>query len=200
MTEKYIVDETQNEWDETYGSDSFRHKNKYPNPEIINFVMKSFGNNHAKNKIKILDIGCGWGNNLKFLQDQGFNYYGIDFSKKAVSHCKETFKNVILGDFSLLPYPDGYFDCVIDRQAIQHNSKSKIITIVNQVYQKLKPGGIFYSMLAASGHYEFFTSKLSKFEVLELLSIFNKVLIDYLEKSYNNEKSISKWHLVTATK
>ncbi len=52
MTERYIVDDTQNEWDETYASDSFRHKNKYPNPEIINFVMKSFGNNHAKNKIK----------------------------------------------------------------------------------------------------------------------------------------------------
>lgn len=37
----------------------------YPNENFISFFYRNFINNDLKN-INILEIGCGWGNNLKF--------------------------------------------------------------------------------------------------------------------------------------
>ena len=49
---------------------------------IILSLQKNF-----KNK-KILDIGCGWGQCLLYLQKKGFDCYGLDPSDKVINYCK----------------------------------------------------------------------------------------------------------------
>ena len=190
-----------NEWERAYSSDSFRQKNKYPYPEVVSFIMRNFGSVKNKAKIRILDLGCGWGNNLVFLKDQGFEYYGIDFSKTAVEHCRNLFKNVALRDISELPYESNFFDCVFDRMSIQHNPKKRIKKIFGEVHRVLKPNGLFFSVLVAKGNYDFFTTYLSKEELKELASQFEgRYEIDYAERSVNNESEYFKAHILTAKK
>ena len=39
-------------------------------------------------KNKILEIGCGNGELMKFFQEEGYSIHGVDASLQAVRHCK----------------------------------------------------------------------------------------------------------------
>ena len=106
-------------WEKLYRKETTRHKNRYPNTEVVSFILKNFGNKNRR-MITILDLGCGWGNNLKFLYAEDFDAYGIDKSETAVSHCKTICDNVVVGDIADIPYPDEFFDAVIDRNSMQN--------------------------------------------------------------------------------
>lgn len=192
----------QEEWEKTYSSNSLHHKNEYPNTEVVSFIMNNFGKIKDKTKIKILDLGCGWGNNLSFLKEKGFDYYGIDFSKTAVEHCKKYFKNVLCENISNLPYEDNFFDCVFDRASIQHNSFEKQKKIISEVKKVLKKNGKFFSILISetTKPLNFETSYLAEEKVRELLSIFRAYTLDYTIKTSENQKEISKWWNTTAIK
>jgi len=192
--------QSQPQWEQAYSSDSFHHKNEYPNIEVVSFIMGTFGNHPNKSQIKILDLGCGWGNNLKFLKDKGFDYYGIDFSNAAITHCQTFFQNVTTGDISQLPYSPHTFDCIIDRMSIQHNSKEKIHQIFQEIHRVLKPGGYLLSFLVAQADYQFPTSYLTKEEIQTLAQPFTNHQIDYSEYSINNQSQIFKTHILTAQK
>ena len=63
------------------------HKNKewgrYPSEEVIRFVARNYYN-QDRDKVKILDFGCGAGANTWFLAREGFDTYAFDGSKTAV--------------------------------------------------------------------------------------------------------------------
>ena len=40
---------------------------------------------HTKENREILEIGCGMGANIQLIQDLGYEFYGIDFSKFAIN-------------------------------------------------------------------------------------------------------------------
>lgn len=70
-----------------------------------------------KKEVKILDVGCGNGNFLRFLYNKGFleeNMYGIDISWEALSIAKNRYPkiNFICQDAQNIPFPDNYFDLV----------------------------------------------------------------------------------------
>ena len=55
---------------------------------------------------KVLDIGCGAGGNLKTLQDQGWEPYGIEISEVAAAHARELTKGQIhTGTVESAPFP-----------------------------------------------------------------------------------------------
>ena len=65
--------------------------NKYPYSSIVSNIFKF---THKRDNKKILDIGCGTGNHLKFLAENNFDTYGIDISPSAVNISKDfLFKN-----------------------------------------------------------------------------------------------------------
>lgn len=77
----------------------------WPNHEdtiIRHQVMLDITNNKNKDKISILDFGCGSGHFLEFINDNNIIYYGLDINKNYIDHCKNKFSklkdNFILGD------------------------------------------------------------------------------------------------------
>ena len=58
----------------------------------------------------ILDIGCGTGENIKFLSRYG-KVIGIDASKQAIEFCrKRKLKNAKIGRAEALPFKENSFD------------------------------------------------------------------------------------------
>lgn len=137
-----------------------RHLNEYPYDILVSIVMKKFPNNTNKlrKQIPVLDLGCGAGNNARFLAEKGFNVYGIDGSKKAISICKDRFKNWGLecefkaGDFLKLPYSDDFFKLIVDRESLCANKYIDIKKILFQIYKKLQKHGVLISFFYNIDH------------------------------------------------
>lgn len=173
------------EWENSYSSNEFTNKNEYPSLEIVAFLMRSYGTLTDRSKVNVLDLGCGWGNNLSFLRDKGFSYSGIDFSESAINHCKKSHQNVYCGDFKNLPFENESFDVVFDRMAVQHNPINSISTIFKEVHRVLKPGGKFYSILVEKADYSYSTTYLNSSQIRELAHEFSEIQIDYTKQTFN---------------
>ncbi len=142
------------------GSYPYEKANRYPYDLLVSIVARKFFKipKGKRIEIKALDLGCGTGNNAKFLAENGFDIYGIDCSKSAVEICQETFLNnnlkgsFVTGDFLNLPYENNFFDLAIDRESLCANKFDDIKKIVQEVYSKLKNGGFFVSFMYSSHH------------------------------------------------
>lgn len=137
-----------------------RYLNSYPYDILISIVVRKFFHipKEERRKIKVLDLGCGAGNNAKFLAENGFDVYGIDGSETAIKVCKKRFKewnlkgNFIQGDFLKLPYRDDFFDLIIDRESLYANSFTNIKKTIEEIRKKLRHNGLFVSFTYSSYH------------------------------------------------
>ncbi len=149
--EDVIVTNRVNNWDERY---FHGWKNRYPFTEVVSFVMQNFGGSQDRGETTILDLGCGSAHHLKFLAQEGFQFYGVDGSSKAIEIAKEMMESegfesssLSVATFDDLPYEDDFFDGMIDRGALVCNPRESISEILVEVRRVLKPGGKFISFI-----------------------------------------------------
>lgn len=71
---------------------------------------------------KILDVGCADGSWVKRSQKTGLEVVGIEHDEKFQIEASRNLQRVILGDVENLelPYPEGYFDCIIYADVLEH--------------------------------------------------------------------------------
>src|SRR3989344_1894822 len=72
--------------------DVYRYYDLFSPHEDMVYVSTLFS---KRNIHKILDLGCGLGNNLFYLNKMGFETYGIDASNTATSHEKDILKGIL---------------------------------------------------------------------------------------------------------
>ena len=115
---------------------------------------------------KVLDIGFGSGRDLAFLQNSGFDIWGIDPSQKFVDHAKERFNN-ISDHFFKASLPDldipkellHSFDNVILIAVWMHLPRKIYEDAIKSLCFLLKPHGkiiLSYSITPRSGETERF--------------------------------------------
>jgi SAM-dependent methyltransferase len=137
---------------------------KYPSVAVIKFIAKNFYSVPNRKEIKILEIGSGTGANLWFCAREGFSVYGIDGSETAVNRMITRFKeeklssNIVgtsVGDYfdKLDDIENNSFDAIIDVESLYCNSFNKSKKIVEKVFDKLKVGGVMFSLTFADGTY-----------------------------------------------
>ena len=177
-----------NDWEDVYTADTFRDKNEYPSEDIISFMMRNYGTSDHKELICVLDMGCGWGNNLRFLKDKGFSGIGVDISKTAIQHCKSSGYTAYVCDFSELTFNDDSFDVILDRQAIQHNTIENMKKTINEVKRVLKKGGSFFSTMITEADYDIDTTYITEKGARKLLSDFKIISFDKQSRTYDNQK------------
>ncbi|MBO6977960.1 MAG: class I SAM-dependent methyltransferase [Prochlorococcus marinus XMU1428] len=136
-------------WDEIYSRKE--QCNKYPFDNVVTILFRLLPLIKGKGKPKVLEIGCGVGNNLLSAAKEGYAVYGIDASKYAIDIAKDYFRENLLegelnvGKFSSIPYQDSYFDLVIERAALSLAPKEIAKKAIQEVNRVLKKDGYFYS-------------------------------------------------------
>jgi uridylate kinase len=82
---------------------------------------------------KVLDVGCGRGNLVKFLRNKGIEAYGVDISQHAIDLAEEEVKPYLRrADILRLPYADNEFDLVVSYNLIEHVEQSNIRRAINE--------------------------------------------------------------------
>ncbi len=87
------------------------------------FVAESLNIGHGS---RVLDMGCGWGPFLKFLQDLGADGVGVTLSSAQMHACRKKGFDVHLMDCrSLKPDALGTFDAIVSLGAFEHFSSKE---------------------------------------------------------------------------
>src|SRR3989344_2232969 len=118
----------------------------YYSPNFLSFLISTFIKNvpampsYVKNG-KILDLGCGTGDTLVLLKKLGWDVYGIDMDRNAISTGrKRGLKNLLLGTYRELDkYQDNYFDAIRLYHVIEHLDDPELC--LSLIKKKLKKGG-----------------------------------------------------------
>lgn len=86
---------------------------------------------------KILDVGCGIGDFLKFRPET----LGIDINPKLIEHCKKNNLNVKLIKNNIFPFSDSSFEGVLLDNVLEHIEKPN--DLIFEIKRVLKLNGIF---------------------------------------------------------
>ena len=151
------------QWDDSYG-----HKDNfvfYPHEEIIRFVSKYFKKRIGieefqivKNANKCLDLGCGIGRHVFYLDEYGFTPFGVDLSKVAIDIAKKWCiykkKENLLNSFSVadatnLHYENSEFDFIVSHGVLDSMRFEIAQKVMSEAYRVLKPEGLMYIDLIA---------------------------------------------------
>lgn len=180
-----------NFWEKDYQNKGINAQRKYPNTDLISFVLSNF-----KEGNKVLEVGCGSGANIWFLAENGLEVYGIDFSDTGLKLCKEVLDskkleaNLSKQDMTSLNFEDNFFDGVVDVVSIEVcNNIKKCYQEINRV---LKPEGSFFSYTMQKGkeYYKFdYMTLLNKETATPILKEagFNKVEFEEVHRINGNK-------------
>ena len=139
-------------FEQFYGVDARRLLRRYPNEELLRFFGRNFLDMpfERRRTTRVLEVGCGSGANLWMIAREGFDAFGIDFSRDALALCEQTLSewgypaSLSVADMTATHLPDQYFDVIIDVFSSYALDESHFCCFVKEVARLLKPGGIFF--------------------------------------------------------
>ena len=148
MSDKKQPSEVSAVWEEIYGEG--KALNRYPFDQVVSFLYRNYSRSKPRPETKILEIGCGAGNNLWFAAREGFSVAGIDVSQHAIEFARKRFADeglqgdLRVGDFDGLPFEGDTYDFVIDRGALTCSGTTAARKTIAEVRRVLVPEGKFF--------------------------------------------------------
>ena len=189
---------------ESYYSDAaYRNYRSILNEAIYEYNGFAFKN--------ILDIGAGVGTLYDAIKPFQFDYYGLEVSEYGYDKLKEKGVNVkkfLLDGKNKLPFPDGFFSCVIFNQVIEHVEKHIGVHCLKEIVRVLEPGGVavikspsrYARIFATDPHHIYcwrpneLCEEVNKFiEDVESIKMSRVPLEPWMFYKYSDEK-IDTWH------
>lgn len=143
-------------WDDRYRE--AKHLSIWPWTDLVSHVMRLGRGDMSE--LRVLELGCGAGANIKFFRRLGVQYHAIEGSPHIVERLSNAYPELrgrlAVGDFTQdIPF-DGNFDLVIDRAALTHNSTEAIERCLGNVHERMPTGAHFIGIdWFATDHQEF---------------------------------------------
>jgi SAM-dependent methyltransferase len=140
--------------DEVYSQN--KQINRYPYGEFVSIffnALKFLPKEKEVKTTKILELGCGTANNIKFMLELGYDAHGIDGSQSACEIGNSFLSNQGLNPnitqamFQQLPYDNDSFDMIVDREAMYCGTIDTIKKSWQEANRVLKKGGIVISFM-----------------------------------------------------
>jgi 2-polyprenyl-3-methyl-5-hydroxy-6-metoxy-1,4-benzoquinol methylase len=119
-------------------------KNETGKQAYFDFLYKCIFAGQARD-INILDVGCGSGPLLMYLQEKKFtNLYGVDISEEQIELAKQkNLRNIVQGD--LIEYTkkgaNAFFDVIIAKDILEHLTLEELFTLGKELKRILKKEG-----------------------------------------------------------
>lgn len=139
---------------------------RWPADWILRF-NNMFLNDRLPKNARMLDFGCGSGNNAIPFLKQSYEVHGVDVAPSSKELVEKNLEFHGLGrDFSdrlvilsppllSLPYEDNYFDFVLSNQVHYYSkSEAELHSLNSELLRIMKPGGvIFVTMMGPKNYY-----------------------------------------------
>jgi SAM-dependent methyltransferase len=146
-------------WESVYRS---RVWGQYPGEDVIRFIKGNFASVPDRAQVRLLEVGSGAGANLWFMAREGFCAHGVERSETAVRLAGERLDrecpgwrriggDVRVGDMARLPYPNGFFDAVLDIVAACYGSFDEAQQTYGELARVTRAGGRLFSRTFARG-------------------------------------------------
>jgi SAM-dependent methyltransferase len=139
-------------WDESYAAGNLPWDIGHPEPMLVDFIESG-----RISPGRALEVGCGTGNDARWLAGRGFDVLGVDVSPLAVEQANTKLAGAalrcrfqtldILGDEPL----SGPFDFVFDRGCFHvFDEDDERARFAARVAAALAPGGVWLSLLGST--------------------------------------------------
>jgi O-antigen chain-terminating methyltransferase len=124
--------------------DAFRGSREEVKQRVSIYVAKLRAAEAGTDKAPILDLGCGRGELLEVLEEQGLKASGVDSNTAAVDQCRELKLDVLLGDAfeELAKLPDGSLGGLTALHVVEHLPFPLVMKLLDETLRVLRPGGI----------------------------------------------------------
>ncbi len=133
-----------------YGTSIYNKANASPSGQAkrsVDYFAVIYRDCLPNNKeARILDIGCGGGDFLYFLEKNAYAHcQGIDLSSEQVATCRARVKCPVEAADALLflDGKEGAYDFIAAHDFLEHISKDNVVALVKKIYAALKEGGVF---------------------------------------------------------
>jgi len=188
------------EWNKIYKTNL--QLSVWPWSDLVSFVNK-YRNKKNKNKISVLELGCGAGANIPFFHQLQYDYYSVEGSSDIVKKLKKKYpklkQKIKVGDFTNeIPFKTK-FNIIIDRGSMTHNDDLAIKKSLMLISKSLKKGGIFMG-------FDWFSKNDSDFKKGDKVDNFTKTNIKtgklknvgkiYFTDLKNLKKLFNKWKIL----
>ena len=110
-------------------------------------------------QMRILDAGCGFGRNLVYLLQEGYEVFGTDSDAAGIAATRRMAgdlaphlpaENFRVETVEAMSFPDAFADVVVS-SAVLHFARNdaQFLAMVREMWRVLKPGGLLFSRLAS---------------------------------------------------
>ena len=136
---------------------------KWPNEAMLKILFG--GSNYLEVPFKpqsswrVLDVGCGFANNLVPFADIGCECHGVDLHPEMAAMVQEIMNDrgyktkIQIGNNRALPYPDAYFDLLLSVNTLHYEStEENFLTALREFSRVIKPGGALYISTVGPDH------------------------------------------------
>ena len=98
---------------------------------------------YFKQKYSVLDLGCGRGEFLELLKENGISGVGVDHYEEFVAFCQAKELNVVCEDVLkyLSKIENNSIGGIFASQLIEHLTNNQLLTLCHLAYEKLESGG-----------------------------------------------------------
>ncbi len=163
----------------------------------------------ADRSSRILEIGCGYGELLHYLQSSGYqNACGVDISIDQISKARSLgVRNLtVSGVHDFFSADDAPYDAILAFDLVEHFTIEELIALFDLVLRRLKPGGTFiFQTTNADGpfsgryrHYDL-THQITftRASITQLLKVsgFADISVMPIEPVVHGVKSLARWGL-----
>lgn len=204
---------TSNFWNNVFKNKKW---GEYPSEHLVRFVAQNYYRCKNKKKIRILEVGCGAGANIRYLCEQGFDVYGLDYSRVAIKQAQEMLKknkinhsaSLTCSNISNIPFENNFFDLIIDIECLYSLTPENKDLAIKEIYRTLKNKGrgtLFSQIFSDKTTSPILVEKnsikwINKYKIKNFFPYFDKIHYEIATRTVNNKKYIVEEFLTKCVK